>query len=540
MHVYPHPELALIPKLLLPVFEGQRLYVGRKMLTPDQLANVRFCAMLGSDDRANLAMQVSAVVQKICYGRIKKKEWLSACVNVPGHLRLAELTFTDRALVSLQANRYFNHDGPWRSAPVSEIIGPRDHHQIGARLLLAFLLAAESAPSPDAKSAVSALDLTIEVELQRFVQKTIHSPRSSKIYLDAHGWGGRGEITIKKLAQDLSITHERARQIGVMAQNAMNDVEAASEELTVLRNCLRDMRMLSPCLVSHTDEMILEKRYTAGELDTQCTIAAGQRFGLNNELKIILLDGQCFVVNQAESFHLSALRQIARRLLRAHGIIKMDELNQKCEEYFERSKTELDQKQREALKLNAFTVMPGWSFLDSEKEWAIVTLGADGEELRPRGPVARIARLAAYFSGIKLYQAERVLGMHDVRWPSKILLALCLKIGLRVAPLENDWLIEAVGEQLVQLKKSLAATTEFEMAEILRVCGGQLAKPDFIRLCERQNIHRSTVLACLKTASVFLECERGNYCLSNMEPESPESGSVKEGGHVGDGPVGDV
>lgn len=519
MQVYPHPELPLVPEILRPAFEGQVLILSGKKVAIDRLTNVEFCKKLTTQERSDLAGFASSIVQKICYGRVKRKPWMSNRVNIDNDCRLTDLKFTNRALVSLQGHELFRLSSNWRTASIEEIVGPKGNHQIGARLLLAFLLAAQFHVVTEGDGGEDSANdklITLESELQRFVQNTIHSPRTAHIFLETHGWSGRGLQTLSVLSKEMSITHERARQIGVTAIAAMSRVVAQPGELPILRNALEIFLEIEPCLLSVASEKLVDCGFTNGYFDAAEVISAAERFQVPISLKVTSLDGQLFLIRQTESFHLASLRQMARKSLRTSGILRMSDLDQKCREHFERTRSKLSKQQEAKIKLMALNSTPGWSFLDAEQEWATITLGTDGEELQPRGPVARIARLAAYFGGVKLSLAQEVLNLHGVNWPSKILLALCLRIGLNVSPLRNDWKIEANGHLLSQLNESLMATTEFKMGEILKAQGGVMSRANFIHNCERQGVHRSTVLACLKAASIFMETTGGTYSLSEL------------------------
>lgn len=525
MHVYPHPGLPLLPRLLVPALADQIIQIeGVAAPTPLNLSKREFCSQLTSDQHRAAAESISSLVQKVCYGRVRQKSWSAARINVPTTLRLGDLNLTDRAQVSLQHHEFFSNDSQWRTASIDEIIGPRGEHRIGARLMLALLLAAEHANEQHSTDRPSVAAL--EDEIEQAVRAVIHSPRTANIYLEMNGWTGVGVRGLNDIAESLQITHERARQIGVAGAASMLASKTDPQAMPILGSALKVIADIAPCLVDHANAVLRAKKFARGEIDVAALLQAAERFGFGAEYTLTRVDGQDFVANTQESIHLAGARHVTRKALRASGILSVEELLNRCDEAALRITPQLTAERVRRLTEAALFTMPGWSFLDSDRSWATVTLGTDGEELHPRGPVARIARMAHFFRGIALSTAQNVLSHQDQHWPPEILVALCLRMGLTVRPMQADWWIEARDEVASRVENAMNSTAELDMALMLREAGGSLTRAETMERAEARGIHRSTALACMKTASLFIT-ENGRCSLSVAEFEDDTAASTE-------------
>lgn len=503
MHVYPHPALPLLPKLLVPALSTVRVHVkGVGETLPQRCADAANCQAMDADLRQSTAETISALVQKVIYGRQRDRVWSEVALNVPSHLRLTDLKLTDRALVSLQSKEFFANDGLWRSATLEEVIGQRGSHRIGARLLLAFLLAAEEAElgreHPQPKPARG-----IEGELSRLVRGVIHSGRTAAIYLDMNGWGGRGQRGLTEIASAMSMTHERARQIGAAGTIAMHKVTPGAVQLPVLSKALEMLASIAPCPLGKADELVQRARATHGEFTASAVIGAGECFGVPHAVLIDRVEGQPFLLKAGQKRLLTAIRHAARKFLRADGILEISSFLDYCQGLLGRADPNLDATHRAHLIDVALKTMPGWSYLDTDRQWATVTQGANGEDLHPRGPAARMGRLAVFFGGVNLEDAQAALRQRQIDWPPQILLALCMRSGLTVRPEAQDWRIQAQGEVASRIETALHATAEYQIAELLAQSTRTLDRTELIAQGERIGLHRSTVQACLKSASLF-------------------------------------
>lgn len=519
MHVYPHEQLALLPSILLPVVSDFSIDVGGRAEPIARFTEMCFCASLSSQERAQAAHSISAIVQKVCYGRVRRPSWSEKCVDVPSHLRLGDLILTDRALVSLQRHEFFRNDGPWRSCTVNQLMGERGAHRFGSRLLLAFLLAAQAASTVATQGMPDQQSMTLEHEIEQLVRTRIHSPRTASVYLDMHGWGGRGRLGLAQIAVDVGLTHERVRQIGVAGEAAMADLVQARDALPTVVKALELLGSMAPCLENVATEVLRARGLTQGDFASSDLLSAAARFGIRHGLCIAKLDSQEFVARDCDVRAMAECRHIVRRALRSNGILEVDSIRSEALRVIAElplREGEMGRKIRgrteaERLVDVAISTMAGWSYLDHDRQWATVVLGSDGEELHPRGPVARIARMAVYFGGVRLAHATKVLAHHGIEWPPQILLALCLRTGLKLSPLADDWLIEAHGNVAQRVARALSATTELVIAQLLKNNGGTMERALLVTACERAQIHRSTVMACLKTASLYL-CHDDGQC----------------------------
>lgn len=539
MHVYPHPELPLLPKLLLPALDGQEVVDLAGMASPAparSFTRLEFCQALTPVQHEQAAEIISALVQKICFGRTRRDAWAAQKIAVASGVQLCDLILTDRAQVSLQKHAFFAADGPWRNASVGEIIGPRISrprpspsddeqdealrtlqaesdadtieetgraHRIGARLLMAFLLAAEKAMS-DGAAVRHTVCASIEQELAQAVRSVIHSHRTAAIYLDMKGWSGKGPRTLTQIAQAWNMTHERARQIGLSAVSAMAAAAPARHTMPLLKQAIKAIRTAAPCSVDEASNALYEEHVCDPDFTVASLLQAAERFGIESTLTIHRVDGQDFVVERSEARHLVSARHTTRKLLRTSAILSVTKLMTDCMNQIARADQRLDPARIQRLVECSLHHMPGWSFLDTDRRWATVTVTTDGEDLHLRGPVARIARMALFYGGISLGTAQQVLQRLHQAWPADILLALCLRMGLTVRPRESDWWIEARGELAQRVQQAMKATTEYDMAVLLRSAGGQLSRSEMMERCEKAGIHRSTTLASLKSASLFV------------------------------------
>ena len=516
MHVYPHSTLPLMPKILISALNEEKYALkSGETVDPANLCKSDFCQKLSQENKAFLAQQVSTAVQKICYGRTRKAPWSLNSLNVDQSVNLSDLDLTDRALVSLQKHDYFSSKGNWRKASIGEMIGPKENHRIGARLLLAVLLAIESIEDLKNNPQAIKINTVFESVIQKFIRGQIHSSRVAEIYTKANGWDCEPKKTLNEIAGELGITHERARQLNVIAQQAIDKSSDDYELTNKLAILVKQLSNNSPMQSDAAQSMLSANGYINENTSMESVKNGLIACKFNGKFDIEIIDGQEFIVFGVQAAIIRKSRQIIRKALRSTGIIEVKPM----EDQIYKTLTSMNfnihdvQNMRHHIK-NSISSMPGWSYLDYERKWATVTLGTDGQELYPRGPAAKIAKMAWYFNGVNLSLAKSVLDLQDQHWPSKILTSLCLRMGLTVKPTENDWLISTSDFMSKKVKHMLDGTAEIQMVEILQKKGGYSTRNAFIEECEKQGVHRSTIFACLKTASLFVCLDKETIVLS--------------------------
>lgn len=512
MHIYPHIELALLPQVLIPLLPKHCVILGDgTCIDADQLADAAFCRSLSDQDRQNAAACINTMMHRLCYGRQKKGDWASRRFQVPQGIHLSDLKLTNRVLVSLQCHPLFSADGAWRTTTPNEIMGAPASRPVGARLMLALLLAVEDARI--SKDTPLAPIGNLCDELRDRVGGIIYAVRTAHIYLTINGWSGMGPGRLKDVAARHGLTHERTRQIYVAGQQLMQRSCVNNKPMPYLSAAAAEMERRAPFLIGHDTAYLDPSNAVNERFSVRDLICACGKFGVPIGVSIHLINDQSFLLLPGQAAFIIAARSLVRKLLRSEGVLNVVILKEKLLALLPESILSIDSPSFSSLFEASIVSMKGWSYLDYECQWATVTIGTAGERLNPRGLVTRIAKMAAYFNGIDLWVACQDLSRQSIDFPPQVILGICRRSGLDIQPGPADWRI-SVGRHLHQsINKNLVDSVEYEMANILVDARKSLSPKAFLTHCCAAGVTRATALVKMKSSCLFFLNGDGDYQL---------------------------
>lgn len=512
--VYPHDDLPLFPLALIAAFDADHLTADNGKKYPlAALTDLAFCRSLSADDHKEASLLINKMVQKVCYGRLDKYNWGKATLNLPTSISISDLKLTNRALVSLQNIALFGQHGAWRTAKVEDIIGGRANHLIGARLMLALLLAVEDFHRDQnsylsQKSSLVKVATTLEEQISALVREVIHSPRTLEIFLDINGWGLNGRRDLHSIALSMSITHERARQIRLIGDTAFKQSRFDHGRMNIIRAAKDRISSLCPMLESEANETLEAEGFTKCGFSVESLMLACKHFGVQSDLICITQDGQRIICKEEHESEIKLIRKLIRQKIRELGLIDVEDLKQQVIQRLLTEKSTVTQETtRQVFSFSCYN-MPGWVFLDAEEKWGMITIGSHGEELLPRGVVTKVARMAYYYNGINVSVAQQIFLRRNLLWPPEILISLCLRSGIKVKPIHGDWWIENKGEVVATAGQFLEKTAEYKIAELLKQHTDGVKRQDLVVIGEQFGLNKSTIFAVIRNSSLLFYDEK--------------------------------
>ena len=333
LNIYPHPQLPLFPKRLLPFSkDGFITIAGMGDVSLMKLTKMKI-GDFPPGRREKCISAVTALIHKMFFG--KHKEGLSKItLGLPANIKISDLKLNERAQASLGDGPFFKSAGPWRTSSLMEEVNGINP-SVGPRLFLALLLAAEAATQ---KPPANKREPTLEEELHSLVSDVVHSERNATVFLRFHGWDGSGQKSLSIIANQLNLTHERVRQIVRSAEASMRKHSLRTGDLSHLRQAISILASNSPMRCQDGASMLQQHKISAAPFDVQGVLDAAAFFSIPTGMDRWVWEGSAFVrrndprndemcilmgVGLAQT--LSQIHRDIRRHLRHEGALQIDE-----------------------------------------------------------------------------------------------------------------------------------------------------------------------------------------------------------------------
>ena len=513
--VYPQQGQPLLPDILKPLVGDKYVscpWLGGEIVSlgkVDQLS-------LTEAQRVAIAPAIVNKVQLMMRSRRLTPALKKTRISVPQHIQPSQLEMDDRALFFFRARKFFDADAKWRSASIEMLCGL---HTIGAKYLIAFLLAVEQLRTHKPDADKSEKHLFLEDELASATHGAVLAKRASEVFLVASGWNGDGPKKLEDVAKAAHVTRERIRQLVKDASTALIGAVSRLPSRN-LRRAVSVVEAMAPCLAEDASKKLLAQRISRSRFDISGLLHAAELYRIKHSLQLFTVSGQRVVMSAEHKAYIELAQAIARKAGSRIGIVSVALLREEIERLGKESVRGRGHRllcglQPHAvnrlakcapINLLAISLMPDISWLDRKLGWFWFP------DLKKRnGALSRIRKVVAYSKEVDMAAVQGALQAFTpsaaplpTRVPKRVLAQFCREAGFDV------------DEEVVRITDRAGArikSIEEKMADVLMAAGGELRKAKFAKLCVDAKIKIHTFFVYLKTSPLFYVTSTGKIAV---------------------------
>lgn len=349
-------------------------------------------------------------------------------------------------------------------------------------------------------------NLLLEGELMSFASM-IGQARNRKIAVRYLGWDGQGGRTLREVAHEYQLTHERVRQVTEKVILASKGKKPFAPALD------RSLQLVGEHLPGTADEIesiLASEGVTKALFRLEGLISAADVLGREISFRIKNLGGKRLALPVETSDLASRVTRTARRIIERWGVVTIADIAAALEMKDSEQKSEI-------LLRQVFSTQPDFQWLDQENGWFWL---ASVPRNRVLNQIEKILSVTEHINVSELRSGiSRHYRMKGFAPPRRVLLELCRQIpGYRVekeivmADPPPDW-------------EEVLSETERTMVNVLKKHGPVMQRAKLEETCLNMGMKRSTFYVYLDYSPVITRYTSGVYGLrgANVTPDIIET-----------------
>jgi hypothetical protein len=344
----------------------------------------------------------------------------------------------------------------------------------------------------------------VEVEIHEALGGLGGGERWSTIVMLRHGWDGSGGRTLEEVGAEVGLTRERVRQI---CSRAESRAQVRRRRLMPgLDAAIGVLRASIPCTSSEIGERLLKAGLSAGQIDGEGLVSAGNFFGRNVGVKCFRLGGDAILVASEMDARVGRGHQVARKFVGSRGVTTVGEVADAIYGRVAESQQERWERiLRVELGADADVV-----WLDGERLWLWME-GLPAGRNRLLNNMKKVLSVCGRISAPEMRNAvRRNWRMGGYAPPSGVLLALAdVATGLRR---EGSMILPVGGCE----KEECLSKTELMIARVVAENGGVVRYDELERAAVALSISSASLRARVSQSPIVRKYAPGVYGLSGV------------------------
>jgi len=345
------------------------------------------------------------------------------------------------------------------------------------------------------------VDMKLEDELAEVV-RVVASERDAQAFIAHRGWDGKEPKSLREIAEELDISHERVRQICAQVDDQLGDQQFF---MPALDRAITAIAKAAPCATSDAAEMLQETGTANEAFSPSGVLDAAAVLGRDVPWELMChVNGEERVDADPSRVRRYCVLGLARRAMVERGYTSVSALLAAANENECRGRDDLR---------NILESIPTVSWLDAQHEMFWLT------DTPNNALASAIMKTLAAHSPQESCELREAIKRSSVSRsgppPSWLIAEFCRQLPM----LEVDEVGRFVTAHHQTALESELAPTEWVMIHTLKTQGGVITRSRFRDMCAQAHIPRATFYFYLDVAPFIEELERGIYALRGSSPD---------------------